>query len=98
MRRFRQSLTTAVPATLLVGGTAGWAPARSESTLSGPLPGTAARPADGSAGQELPDPITATPSEVAALANLDGAAHDECFAPGTSTLTAFAAVADGDLR
>ncbi|RMB84735.1 alpha/beta hydrolase [Streptomyces shenzhenensis] len=67
MRRFRKTLTTAVLTTLLVGSTAGWAAASSESASSGPLPGTAAWLADDSLGKELPDPTTATPSEVAAF-------------------------------
>jgi hypothetical protein len=67
MRRFRKTLTAAVLTTLLVGSTAGWASASSESAPSGPLPGTAAWLADGSLGKELPDPATATPSEVAAF-------------------------------
>ncbi|WP_217164908.1 alpha/beta hydrolase [Streptomyces sp. AC512_CC834] len=67
MRRFRTLLTTAVLTTLLVGGTAGGASASSESAPSGPLPGTAAWLADDSLGRELPDPATATPSEVAAF-------------------------------
>ncbi|WP_406150790.1 alpha/beta hydrolase [Streptomyces sp. NBC_01012] len=74
MRRFRTLLTTAVLTTLLVGGTAGGASASSESVPSGPLPGTAAWLADDSLARELPDPTTATPSEVAAFfAGLTGA-------------------------
>ncbi|MEU9955097.1 alpha/beta hydrolase [Streptomyces sp. NPDC050982] len=65
MRRFRKALTTAVLTTLLVGSTAGWASESSEGALSGPLPGTAAWLADDSLDKELPDPGTATPSEVA---------------------------------
>ncbi|MGW4734735.1 alpha/beta hydrolase [Streptomyces shenzhenensis] len=73
MRRFRKTLTTAVLTTLLVGSTAGWTAASSESASSGPLPGTAAWLADDSLGRELPDPTTATPSEVAAFfADLTG--------------------------
>ncbi|MBC7270901.1 MAG: hypothetical protein H5T76_19675, partial [Streptomyces sp.] len=67
MRRFRRMLTTAVLTTLLVGGTAAWGPVSGQSPPSGPLPGTAAWLADGSLGRRLPDPATATPSEVAAL-------------------------------
>ncbi|WP_399888224.1 alpha/beta hydrolase [Streptomyces sp. BBFR51] len=74
MRRFRTLLTTAVLTTLLVGGAAGGASASSESAPSGPLPGTAAWLADDTLGRELPDPATATPSEVAAFfAGLTGA-------------------------
>ncbi|MEV2231939.1 alpha/beta hydrolase [Streptomyces phaeochromogenes] len=65
MRRFRKALAKAVLATLLVGSTAGWASESSESALSGPLPGTAAWLTDDSLGKDLPDPNTATPSEVA---------------------------------
>ncbi|MFD5049571.1 alpha/beta hydrolase [Streptomyces tendae] len=73
-RSFKKVLTTAVLTTLLVGGTAGWASASSESAPSGPLPGTAAWLADDSLGRELPDPATATPAEVAAFfAGLSGA-------------------------
>ncbi|MZD03734.1 hypothetical protein GTW43_01355 [Streptomyces sp. SID5785] len=67
MRRFRTLLTTAVLTTLLVGGAAGWASAGGESAPSGPLPGTAAWRADDTLGRPLPDPVTATPSEVAAF-------------------------------
>ena len=67
MRRFRRALTKAVLTTLLVGSTAGWASESSESTLNGPLPGTAAWLADDSLGKDLPDPNTTTPSEVAAF-------------------------------
>ncbi|MFB6549936.1 alpha/beta hydrolase [Streptomyces sp. NPDC056405] len=67
MRRFKKTLTIAVLTTLLVGSTAGWASASGESAPNGPLPGTAAWLADDSLGKELPDPTTATPSEVAAF-------------------------------
>ncbi|MFJ7768722.1 hypothetical protein ACIQ1J_10025 [Streptomyces sp. NPDC097107] len=67
MRRFRKSLTTAVLTALWVGSTAGWASAGSVSAPSGPLPGTADRLAADSPGQELPDPTTAAPAEVAAF-------------------------------
>ncbi|MEU3731659.1 alpha/beta hydrolase [Streptomyces sp. NPDC033538] len=67
MSRYRKSLITAVLTALLVGSTAGWASASSESVLSGPLPGTAAWLADDSLGRATPDPTTATPSEVAAF-------------------------------
>ncbi|MGW7279393.1 alpha/beta hydrolase [Streptomyces sp. NPDC054844] len=67
MRRFRKTLTTAVLTALWVGSTAGWASAGSVSAPSGPLPGTAAWLADDSLGQELPDPTTAAPAEVAAF-------------------------------
>lgn len=67
MRRFRKTLTTAVLTALLVGSTTGWATSNSESAPSGPPPGTAAWLADDSLGKELPDPTTATPSEVAAF-------------------------------
>ncbi|KAF4408048.1 alpha/beta hydrolase [Streptomyces lycii] len=74
MRRFRKTLTTAVLTTLLVGSTAGQASAGGESVPSGPIPGTAAWLADDSLGRALPDPVTATPSEVAAFfAGLSGA-------------------------
>ncbi|MER6530909.1 alpha/beta hydrolase [Streptomyces sp. NPDC001508] len=73
MRRFRKTLATAVLTALLVGSTAGMASASSQSAPSGPLPGTAAWLADDSLGKELPDPATATPSEVAAFfADLTG--------------------------
>ncbi|MFJ8146312.1 alpha/beta hydrolase [Streptomyces sp. NPDC096048] len=73
MRRFKKTLTTAVLTLLLVGSTAGGASASSQSAPSGPLPGTAAWLADDSLGKELPDPTTATPSEVAAFfADLTG--------------------------
>ncbi|MGW3423029.1 alpha/beta hydrolase [Streptomyces phaeochromogenes] len=65
MRRLRKALTTAVLTALLVGSTAGWASESGESALNGPLPGTAAWLADDSLDKELPDPTTATPSEVA---------------------------------
>ena len=65
MSRLRKALTTAVLTALLVGGTAGWASESGESALNGPLPGTAAWLADDSLDKELPDPTTATPSEVA---------------------------------
>ncbi|MFJ9173459.1 alpha/beta hydrolase [Streptomyces sp. NPDC102360] len=67
MRRFRTLLTTAVLATLVVGGTAGWASAGSVSAPNGPVQGTAAWLADDTLGRQLPDPATATPSEVAAF-------------------------------
>ncbi|MEV8596260.1 hypothetical protein [Streptomyces sp. NPDC052012] len=67
MRRFRKTLITAVLAALLVGSTAGWAPSGGDGLPSGPLPGTAAWLADESLGRELPDPATATPSEVPAF-------------------------------
>ncbi|HZG02782.1 MAG TPA: alpha/beta hydrolase [Streptomyces sp.] len=74
MRRFRKTLITALLTALLVGGTAGRASASTESPLSGPPPGTAAWLADDSLGKELPDPTTASPSEVAAFfAGLTGA-------------------------
>ncbi len=73
MRRFMTLLTTAVLTTLLVGSTAGWALASDESVPGGPLPGTAAWLADDSLGKKLPDPATATPSDVAAFfASLTG--------------------------
>lgn len=73
MRRFRKTLTTAVLTTLLVGNMAGGASASSGSVPSGPLPGTTAWLADDSLDKELPDPTTATPSEVAAFfADLTG--------------------------
>ncbi|MFJ6656571.1 alpha/beta hydrolase [Streptomyces sp. NPDC091377] len=67
MRRFRKTLTTAALTALLVGSTTGWASARGESPPGGPLPGTAAWLADDSLGRALPDPTTATPTEVAAF-------------------------------
>ncbi|MFV0131903.1 hypothetical protein ACLGIH_01265 [Streptomyces sp. HMX87] len=67
MRRFTKAPATAVLATLPAGGTAGWTSARGEETPSGALPGTAAWLADDALGRQLPDPATATPSEVAAF-------------------------------
>lgn len=67
MRRFRNTLTTAVLTALLVGSTAGGASAGGEDAPGGPLPGIAAWLADGSLGRKLPDPATATPSDVAAF-------------------------------
>ncbi|WDZ85790.1 alpha/beta hydrolase [Micromonospora cathayae] len=69
MRRFTKILGTAV-LTLLVGGPVGGASASSGSVPGGPggpPPGTAAWLADDSLGRRLPDPATATPSEVAAF-------------------------------
>ncbi|MEV4046607.1 alpha/beta hydrolase [Streptomyces sp. NPDC049744] len=74
MRRFMTLLTTAVLTTLLVGSTGGWASASGERVPGGLLPGTAAWLADDSLGKVLPDPATATPSDVAAFfASLTGA-------------------------
>ncbi|CAL9339901.1 hypothetical protein SUDANB176_00246 [Streptomyces sp. enrichment culture] len=74
MRRFMTLLTTAVLTTLLAGSTAGRASASGGGVPGGPLPGTAAWPADDSLGKEPPDPATATPAEVAAFfAGLTGA-------------------------
>lgn len=76
-RRFRTALAHAVLTTLLalslVGGAAGWASASGEAVAGGPPPGTAAWRADDSFGGRLPDPVTASPAEVAAFfAGLSG--------------------------
>ncbi|MFC0002575.1 alpha/beta hydrolase [Micromonospora siamensis] len=65
MRRFRKIVSAAVLATLLVGGSTSGAAASGGPTPVGSLPGTAAWLADDSLGRPLPDPATATPSEVA---------------------------------
>ncbi|MFB7656423.1 MULTISPECIES: alpha/beta hydrolase [unclassified Streptomyces] len=67
MRRFGKTLTTAVLTALLVGSTAVSASAVGGDAPLGPPPGTGAWLADDSLGRELPDPATATPSEVAAF-------------------------------
>ncbi|MEU9339208.1 alpha/beta hydrolase [Streptomyces sp. NPDC048290] len=67
MRRLRKTLTTAVLTALLVGSTVGAATAGAVRPLDGPPPGTAAWRADDTLGVPLPDPATATPSEVAAF-------------------------------
>ncbi|MFJ6780333.1 alpha/beta hydrolase [Streptomyces yangpuensis] len=74
MRRFGRTLVTAALAVAVVGGTAGWASGGSQSAVTGPPPGTAAWRADTAYGRVLPDPATATPSEVARFfAGLDDA-------------------------
>ncbi|MFB8394128.1 alpha/beta hydrolase [Streptomyces yangpuensis] len=65
MRRFGRTLVTAALAVAVVGGTAGWASGGSQSAVTGPPPGAVAWRADTAYGRVLPDPATATPSEVA---------------------------------
>ncbi|MEU5147631.1 alpha/beta hydrolase [Streptomyces yangpuensis] len=65
MRRFGRTLVTAALAVAVVGGTAGWASGGSQSAVTGPPPGAVAWRADTAYGRALPDPGTATPSEVA---------------------------------
>ncbi|MGW9073233.1 alpha/beta hydrolase [Streptomyces yangpuensis] len=65
MRRFGRTLVTAALAVAVVGGTAGWASGGSQSAVTGPPPGAVAWRADTAYGRALPDPATATPSEVA---------------------------------
>ncbi|MFD6109474.1 alpha/beta hydrolase [Streptomyces yangpuensis] len=65
MRRFGRTLVTAALAVAVVGGTAGWASGGSQSAVTGPPPGAVAWRADTAYGRALPDPATATPSELA---------------------------------
>ncbi|WP_236245216.1 alpha/beta hydrolase [Streptomyces sp. CC210A] len=67
MRRYRRTLEAAALATALVVGTAGWASGTAQQPMTGPPPGSAAWRADRSLGLELPDPESASPSEVSAF-------------------------------
>ncbi|MFG3285152.1 alpha/beta hydrolase [Streptomyces sp. NPDC048111] len=67
MGRIRRVL---VAGALVVGvgvGTGGWAGATTQEAVTGPPPGTAAWRADRAHGHPLPDPVTATPREVASF-------------------------------
>ncbi|MEU9303738.1 alpha/beta hydrolase [Streptomyces sp. NPDC048269] len=78
MRRFGRTMVTAALALAVVGGTAGWASGDSQRAVTGPPPGTAAWLADAASGRALPDPVSATPREVARFfAGLDEAARQE---------------------
>ncbi|MFC8824469.1 alpha/beta hydrolase [Streptomyces sp. NPDC057137] len=63
MRRYRRTLVAAALMATLVSGTAGWAAGSGQRPVGGPPPGTAAWRHDGS----LPDPESATPTQVAAF-------------------------------
>lgn len=74
MRRFARTLVTAALAVAVVGGTAGWASADTQTAVTGPPPGAAAWRADSVSGRPLPDPARASPREVARFfAGLDDA-------------------------
>ncbi|MFJ6723011.1 alpha/beta hydrolase [Streptomyces sp. NPDC091259] len=74
MRRFGRTLAAAALTVTLVAGTAGWAGADSVTPVTGPPPGTAAWLAEALPGRPLPDPATASASEVARFfAGLDDA-------------------------
>ncbi|MFI9064021.1 alpha/beta hydrolase [Streptomyces sp. NPDC053429] len=78
MRRFGRTLAAAALTATLVAGTAGWADADSVTPVTGPPPGTAAWLADPLPGRPLPDPATASASEVARFfAGLDDTARGE---------------------
>ncbi|MEV6684574.1 alpha/beta hydrolase [Streptomyces sp. NPDC051130] len=78
MRRFGRTLAAAALTATLVAGTAGWAGADSVTPVTGPPPGTAAWLADPLPGRPLPDPATASASEVARFfAGLDDTARGE---------------------
>ncbi|GAA3174437.1 MULTISPECIES: alpha/beta hydrolase [Streptomyces] len=64
-RRGRRALITAALVALVAGGTGGWAAGSAETAVTGPAPGAAAWRADHSLGVRLPDPATASPTEVA---------------------------------
>ncbi|MFH9614683.1 alpha/beta hydrolase [Streptomyces pratensis] len=65
MRRFARTLAAVALATTVVAGTAGWASGTTQRAVTGPPPGSASWRADGVLGRELPDPGSATPSQVA---------------------------------
>ncbi|MBB6433990.1 alpha/beta hydrolase [Streptomyces candidus] len=62
MRRFRRTVAAVAVALTVVGGSAGWVSADSQTAVVGPPPGTAAWQQEG-----LIDPATSTPHQVAAF-------------------------------
>ncbi|MFI0979172.1 alpha/beta hydrolase [Streptomyces sp. NPDC021093] len=62
MHRFRRTLAAVAAVTAMVGGTAGWASADSQTAVTGPPPGTAAWRSEG-----LIDPVAGTPAQVASF-------------------------------
>ncbi|MEU8886348.1 alpha/beta hydrolase [Streptomyces sp. NPDC048442] len=62
MHRFRRTLAAVAAVTAMIGGTAGWVSADSQTAVTGPPPGTAAWRSEG-----LIDPVAATPHQVAAF-------------------------------
>ncbi|MET7615567.1 alpha/beta hydrolase [Streptomyces sp. NPDC005408] len=67
MRRYKRTLVAVAFATTVVAGTAGWASGNGQQAVTGPPPGSSAWVADQSLGRRLPDPATASPTEVAAF-------------------------------
>ncbi|MFI8005927.1 alpha/beta hydrolase [Streptomyces sp. NPDC086010] len=73
MRRFARTLAAVAVAATVVAGTAGWASGTTQRAVTGPPPGSASWRADGALGRQLPDPVSATPGQVAAFfAGLSG--------------------------
>ncbi|NGO80473.1 hypothetical protein G6045_33170 [Streptomyces sp. YC504] len=65
--RGKRTLVAAALSGMLVAGTAGWAAGNQQTPVTGPVPGVSSWRADRALGQQLPDPATAKPAEVAAF-------------------------------
>ncbi|MGP3771980.1 alpha/beta hydrolase [Streptomyces sp. SDT5-1] len=66
-RRGRRTVAAATLTAVVVSGTAGWASGQEQRPLTGPPPGTASWRADEATVGRLPDPATASPSQVASF-------------------------------
>ncbi|MET9292581.1 alpha/beta hydrolase [Streptomyces sp. NPDC003077] len=64
-RRGKRTVIAATLAVVVAAGTGGWVAGESQEAVTGPAPGAAAWRADRTLGERLPDPATATPSQVA---------------------------------
>ncbi|WP_236240567.1 alpha/beta hydrolase [Streptomyces sp. CC228A] len=67
MRRYRRTLGAAALAAAVVAGTEGWASGTAQQPMTDAPPGSAAWRADRSLGLVLPDPESASPSDVSAF-------------------------------
>ncbi|MFP3991145.1 alpha/beta hydrolase [Streptomyces sp. E11-3] len=65
--RFKRTLVAAALTTTVVAGTAGWALGNEQQPVTGPVPGVSSWRADRDLGRQLPDPATASPTQVAAF-------------------------------
>ncbi|MFC7308579.1 alpha/beta hydrolase [Streptomyces monticola] len=65
--RVRRTLVAAALTASVVAGTAGWAVGSEQQAVTGPVPGVSSWRADRDLGRQLPDPVTASPAQVAAF-------------------------------
>ncbi|SDL25870.1 alpha/beta hydrolase [Streptomyces indicus] len=65
--RGKRTLVAAALSATVIAGSAGWAAGNQQTAVTGPVPGVSSWRADRALGQQLPDPATAKPAEVAAF-------------------------------